>query len=81
MRRIPSPLDARVSGTEFNRIRGPGRAAGPKSMAFLIARVRTDINLAEIRAAVVDLLGDVEKRVLGSVFSRTANLEAKIAAT
>jgi len=66
------------AGTEFNRIAGPGARPGQIN-GVLIARVRTDINLAEFERAVVDLLADVENAYWDLYFAYR-DLEAKIAA-
>jgi len=48
------------AGIEFNRIAGPGARPGMYN-GVLIARVNTDINLADFEAAVRDLLNNVER--------------------
>lgn len=66
------------SGTEFNRIAGPGATAGQIN-GVLIARVRTDITQTEFEKAVVDLLADVEN-AYWDLYYAYRDLEAKIAA-
>lgn len=64
------------AGTQFNRIAGPGASAGQIN-GVLIARVRTDISLAEFEKAVVDLLADVEN-AYWDLYYAYRDLEAKI---
>jgi hypothetical protein len=47
------------SGTEFNRIAGPGATPGQLN-GVLLARVRTDISLVEFETSVRDFVADVE---------------------
>jgi hypothetical protein len=47
------------SGTEFNRIAGPGAQPGQLN-GVLLARVRTDINLVDFERSVRDYLAEVE---------------------
>lgn len=69
--RFPSAYDAVIlggfrhpllqgSGVEFNRIAGPDATPGNYN-GVLIARIRTDISLADFEAAVRDLVRDVER--------------------
>ncbi len=47
------------SGTTYNRIAGPGAAVGQYN-GVLIARINTDISLADFEAGVLRLINDVE---------------------
>lgn len=55
---VKHPL-LRGGGVEFNRIAGPGGSPGVYN-GVLIARIRTDRNLAEFQMGVRDLLSNVE---------------------
>ncbi len=64
------------SGTEFNRIAGPGARAGQIN-GFLIGRVRTDISLTDFERAIRDLVADVENAYWDLHFAYR-DLEAKV---
>lgn len=64
------------AGTRFNRIAGPGAKPGQIN-GVLIARVRTDISLAEFSRAVRDLVADVEN-AYWDLYYAYRDLEAKI---
>jgi outer membrane protein TolC len=64
------------AGTRFNRIAGPGASPGQIN-GVLIARIRTDISLAEFNRAVRDLIADVENTYWDLYYSYR-DLEAKI---
>jgi outer membrane protein TolC len=64
------------AGTRFNRIAGPGASPGQIN-GVLIARIRTDISLAEFNRAVRDLIADVENAYWDLYYSYR-DLEAKI---
>jgi len=52
----------RGAGVQFNRINGPGTTLGPGNYnGVMIARINTDIALADFEAAVRNLVSDVEK--------------------
>lgn len=62
-------------GLEFNRIAGPGSQAGVLN-GVMLARVRTDISLAEFEGAVRDLVSNVENAYWDLYFSYR-DLDAK----
>lgn len=64
------------AGTRFNRIAGPGAQPGQIN-GVLIARIRTDISLAEFNRAVRDLIADVEN-AYWDLYYCYRDLEAKI---
>lgn len=64
------------AGTRFNRIAGPGAQPGQIN-GVLVARIRTDISLADFSRAVRDLVADVENAYWDLYFSYR-DLEAKI---
>ncbi len=66
------------SGIGFNRIAGPNGRPGSYN-GVMIARIRTDIALADFEAAVRDFLQDVE-RTYWSLYFAYRNLDARIAA-
>jgi len=66
------------AGAKFNRIAGPDGSAGNYS-GVLIARVNTDITLADFEAGVRDFVGDVET-VYWELYFAYRNLDAKIGA-
>ena len=66
------------AGTTFNRIAGPNNAIGVYN-GILIARVNTDIALADFEARVRDLISDVENTYWDLYFAYR-DLEAKIEA-
>ena len=66
------------AGTTFNRIAGPNNAPGVYN-GVLIARVNTDIALADFEARVRDLISDVENAYWDLYFAYR-DLEAKIEA-
>lgn len=65
-------------GTEFNRIAGPGGQPGALN-GVVLARVRSDISLAEFEAGVRDLVSNVENAYWDLYFAYF-DLEAKKAA-
>ncbi len=64
------------AGTEFNRIAGPGAIPGQLN-GVLIARVRTDISLAEFERSVRDLVAEIENAYWDLYFAYR-DLEARI---
>ena len=66
------------AGTTFNRIAGPNNAVGVYN-GVLIARVNTDIALADFEASVRDLISDIENAYWDLYFAYR-DLEAKIEA-
>ncbi len=64
------------SGTEFNRIAGPGARPGQIN-GFLIGRVRTDISLTDFERSIRDLVADVENAYWDLHFA-FRDLEAKV---
>jgi outer membrane protein TolC len=66
------------AGADFNRIHGPSQQPGISS-GVLIARVNTDISLADFEAGVRDLVSDVENAYWDLYFAYR-DLDAKIAA-
>jgi outer membrane protein TolC len=66
------------SGTEFNRIAGPNGLPGVYN-GVLIARVNTDVELADFEIAVRDLVSNVENSYWDLYFAYR-DLDAKIAA-
>jgi outer membrane protein TolC len=66
------------SGTEFNRIAGPNSVPGLYN-GVLIARVNTDVELADFEIAVRDLVSNVENSYWDLYFAYR-DLDAKIAA-
>ena len=65
------------AGIEFNRIAGPNSAAGGAS-GVLLARINTDISLADFEAGVTDLVTDVEQAYWNLYFAYR-DLDAKLA--
>jgi outer membrane protein TolC len=65
-------------GLDFNRIAGPGAVPGNYN-GVLIARVNTDVSLAELEAGVRNLLSDVENAYWDLYFAYR-DLDAKVAA-
>lgn len=74
---VRQPL-GRGSGTLVNRIAGPNAAPGVYN-GVLIARVRSDISLADFEAAVRDLVRDVENNYWELYFAYR-DLDTKISA-
>ena len=66
------------AGLDFNRIAGPGATAGVYN-GVLLARINTDVSLAELEAGVRNLLSDVENAYWDLYFAYR-DLDAKIAA-
>lgn len=66
------------AGTEFNRIAGPAGRPG-QYRGVLVARLNTDVQLADFEAAIRDLLRDVE-RAYWELHFAYRNLDAMIAA-
>lgn len=64
------------AGTQFNRIAGPGAAAGQLN-GVLLARVRTDVSLIEFERGVRDLLAEVENSYW-DLYYAYRDLEARI---
>ena len=64
------------SGTQFNRIAGPGSTAGQLN-GVLLARVRTDINLIDFERSVRDFVSEVENAYWDLYFAYR-DLEARI---
>jgi hypothetical protein len=64
------------SGTEFNRIAGPGATPGQLN-GVLLARVRTDISLVEFEQSVRDFVADVEN-AYWDLYYAYRDLEARI---
>jgi len=64
------------SGTEFNRIAGPGSTPGQLN-GVLLARVRTDINLVDFERTVRDFLADIENAYWDLYFAYR-DLDARI---
>jgi Outer membrane efflux protein len=64
------------AGTEFNRIAGPGSAAGQYN-GVLIARVRTDISLIDFERSVRDFVAEVENAYWDLHYAYR-DLEAKV---
>jgi len=64
-------------GIEFNRIAGPGAKPGVYN-GVLVARINTDIALADFEAAVQTLLNDVE-RIYWELYYAYRDLDAKTA--
>lgn len=64
------------AGTQFNRIAGPGAAAGQLN-GVLLARVRTDVALVDFERSVRDLLAEVENAYWDLYYSYR-DLEARI---
>lgn len=64
------------AGTEFNRIAGPNAPVGQYN-GVLIARINTDVSLADFEAGVVNLINDVETAYWELYFTYRA-LEAQI---
>jgi outer membrane protein TolC len=67
----------RGAGVEFNRIAGPNSAAGGAN-GVLLARLNTDVGLADFEAAVTNLARDVEQAYWDLYFAYR-DLDAKIA--
>ena len=65
------------AGVEFNRIAGPNSAAGGAG-GVLLARINTDISLAEFEAGVTNLVRDVEQ-AYWDLYYAYRDLDAKIA--
>jgi len=65
------------AGVEFNRIAGPGGKPG-EYRGVLVARLNTDVQLADFEAAIRDLLRDVE-RAYWELHFAYRDLDAKIA--
>ena len=65
-------------GVDFNRIAGPGGVPGVYR-GVLIARLNTDVSLADFEAAVIQLVSDVENAYWELYFAYR-DLDAKIAA-
>jgi outer membrane protein TolC len=66
------------SGVEFNRIAGPNQVPGVYN-GVLLARLNTDIELADFEAAVRDLVSNIENAYWDLYFAYR-DLDAKIAA-
>ena len=66
------------SGIEFNRIAGPGATPGVFN-GVLVARIRTDISLADFQTGLRDFLSNVENAYWDLYFAYR-DLETKIAA-
>ncbi|MCA9248097.1 MAG: TolC family protein, partial [Planctomycetales bacterium] len=66
------------AGIAFNRIAGPNATPGNYN-GIMIARVNTDLRLAEFEAQVIDLLSEVE-RSYWQLYFTYRDLDAKIAA-
>lgn len=64
------------SGTQFNRIAGPGSTPGQLN-GVLLARVRTDINLIDFERSVRDFVSEVENAYWDLYFAYR-DLEARI---
>ncbi len=67
----------RGAGTDFNRIAGPGSVVGQYN-GVLIARINTDISLADFEQGVVNFVNDVETAYWQLYFSYH-DLEARVA--
>ncbi len=65
-------------GLDFNRIAGPGAAAGNYN-GVLVARINTDVSLADLETGVRTLLSDVEN-AYWDLYYAYRDLDAKIAA-
>ncbi len=65
------------AGVEFNRIAGPNSAAGGAG-GVLLARINTDISLADFEAGVTNLVTDVEQAYWDLYFAYR-DLDAKLA--
>jgi outer membrane protein TolC len=65
------------AGVEFNRIAGPNASAGSAS-GVLLARLNTDVSLADFEAAVTNLTRDVEQAYWDLYFAYR-DLDAKLA--
>jgi len=65
------------AGVEFNRIAGPNSAAGGAN-GVLLARLNTDVSLADFEAAVTNLARDVEQAYWDLYFAYR-DLDAKLA--
>jgi outer membrane protein TolC len=66
------------AGVEFNRIAGPGAVPGVNN-GVLVARLNSDISLAQFEAAVRDLVSNVEN-MYWELYFAYRDAEAKIAA-
>ncbi len=66
------------AGLQFNRIAGPNGQAGSSS-GVLIARLNTDVALADFESAVINLVADVERGYWDLYFSYH-DLESRLAA-
>jgi outer membrane protein TolC len=64
------------AGVEFNRIAGPNAVAGGAN-GVLLARINTDISLADFEAGVTDLVRDVEQAYWDLYFAYR-DLDAKV---
>jgi hypothetical protein len=64
------------AGVEFNRIAGPNATAGGAN-GVLLARINSDVSLADFEAGVVDLLRDVEQAYWNLYFAYR-DLDAKV---
>lgn len=64
------------AGVEFNRIAGPNATAGGAN-GVLLARINTDISLADFEAGVTDLVSDVEQAYWDLYFAYR-DLDAKV---
>jgi outer membrane protein TolC len=67
----------RGSGVQFNRIAGPGSPNGVYN-GVLIARINTDVSLADFEAGVISFCNDVESAYWELYFAYH-NLEARVA--
>ncbi len=67
----------RGAGTQFNRIAGPGNGVGVYN-GVLIARINTDISLADFEQGVVTFVNDVES-AYWELYYAYHNLEAQVA--
>jgi outer membrane protein TolC len=65
------------AGVEFNRIAGPNSTAGGAN-GVLLARINTDVSLADFEASVINLTRDVEQAYWDLYFAYR-DLDAKIA--
>lgn len=65
------------AGLDFNRIAGPGSPVGSYN-GVLIARIRTDISLADFESSVINFVRDVETAYWDLYFAYH-NLEAQVA--
>lgn len=67
----------RGAGVEFNRIAGPNSGIG-NYRGVLIARINTDISLADFEAGIINFINDVET-AYWELFYSYHNLEAQVA--